>query len=150
MRLQDVMTTPVMTTTPDTSAQEAWEVLRAQRIQHLVVTENRRTVGVISAKDLGGRLGGRTREAATVADLMVPSAVTAPPDLHVRDAANLMRGRSIGCLPVVEGTKLVGIVTVSDLLGVLGRGAFRPVVRGKRWTLKHRGPRRRAVPMVGK
>jgi CBS domain-containing protein len=37
-----------------------------------------------------------------------------------------MRGRSIGCVPVVDRDRLVGIVTVSDLLEVLGRGIERP------------------------
>jgi CBS domain-containing protein len=50
-----------------------------------------------------------------------------------------MRGRTIGSLPVVEKGRLAGIVTVTDLLDLIGRGVERPVEKGKRWTLKHRG-----------
>jgi CBS domain-containing protein len=74
---------------------------------------------------------------------MAGDVVSAAPDLTVRQAANKLRGRVIGCLPVIDGKKLTGIVTFSDLLELLGRGAVRPVERGERWTLKHRGPRRR-------
>jgi hypothetical protein len=53
-----------------------------------------------------------------------------------------MRGRSIGCLVVTDAARVAGIITVADLLTLLGRGADRGVQRSKRWTLKHRGPRR--------
>jgi acetoin utilization protein AcuB len=57
----------------------------------------------------------------------------------------LLRGRTIGCLPVTEDGKLVGIVTTTDLLEAVGRGAERPVSKGKRRILKSRGPRRKGV-----
>ena len=69
--------------------------------------------------------------------------VTVEPTTTVRQAANLMRGRYLGCLPVVDGGKLVGMVTTSDLLELLGRGAIAPSPRAERWTLKGRGPRKR-------
>jgi len=65
--------------------------------------------------------------------------------MTLRQAANLLRGRTIGCLPVVEGGELVGILTTTDLLELIGRGAEKPVAKGKRWVLKGRGPRRRSV-----
>jgi hypothetical protein len=52
-----------------------------------------------------------------------------------------MRGHIIGCLPVIERGKVAGIGTLTDLLDLLGRGVQKPVAMGKRWTLKHRGPR---------
>jgi CBS domain-containing protein len=54
---------------------------------------------------------------------MTPYAVKARPEMAVRQAASLMRGWTIGCLPVVERGKLVGIVTVSDLLDLVAQGA---------------------------
>jgi CBS domain-containing protein len=137
------MSTPVETVEAKTPARDAWDRMRQDAIRHLVVVHGRDIVGVISSRDLGGPRGKVVRERATVGDLMVPAPVVADREMHVKDAANLMRGRSIGCLPIVgERGALVGIVTVFDLLEALGRGQERPVVRGKRWTLKHRGPRR--------
>jgi acetoin utilization protein AcuB len=52
---------------------------------------------------------------------MTAPVATAAPDTTVREAANLLRGRHIGCLPIVEDGRLVGIVTVADLLDLLAR-----------------------------
>jgi acetoin utilization protein AcuB len=113
--------------------------MRSAKIRHLVVVRGRKVLGVLSDRDLG--LG--TRE--SVVDVMTEHAISASPDMTIRKAANLLRGRSVGCLPVMEDGKLVGIVTTTDLLERIGRGAERPISRGKRWTLKGRGPRRKSV-----
>lgn len=76
-----------------------------------------------------------------ISDLMTRGAVTAAPDDTVRAAANRLRGRSLGCLPVVDGDRLVGLLTVSDVLELVGRGAERPTERGVRKTLRRRGAR---------
>ena len=78
------------------------------------------------------------RDEAPVSSLMSPHTVTVKPDTTLRRAANLMRGHVIGCLPVVEDGKLRGIITVSDLLDCLGRGAESPSPRGRRATLNRR------------
>ena len=86
---------------------------------------------------------------ATVADLMTPDPVTVDAQATVRQAANLIRGRTIGCLPITEGDRVVGIVTVSDLLEVLGRGVDRPA-KPERTTLSHRVPHRKQHRAFGK
>jgi CBS domain-containing protein len=54
-----------------------------------------------------------------------------------------MRGRSIGCLPVVEKGALRGIITVTDLLELIGKGAERPTARAQRAVMRGRGLRRK-------
>jgi CBS domain-containing protein len=77
-----------------------------------------------------------------VEELMTPSPVTVRPETPVRKAANMMRGRSIGSLVVTDDHgHLRGIVTVTDLLELLGRGLERPVVASMRRTLNHRARR---------
>jgi CBS domain-containing protein len=66
----------------------------------------------------------------------------------VRKAANLMRGRPIGCLPVIERGRLVGVVTVTDLLALLGHGIERPDHQ-TRAALHHRVPHGRAATASG-
>jgi CBS domain-containing protein len=116
MRVQDVMTEGVKTIAPAAAAEDAWNAMRLNRIHHLVVTKGERVVGVLSDRDAGGRRGASVRANSTVADLMTAPAVTVDPTMTVRQAANVMRGRSIGCLVVVESGHAIGIVTVSDLL----------------------------------
>jgi acetoin utilization protein AcuB len=149
MRVQDVMTAGVQTAKPSGKAEDAWELMRAKRIHHLVVTDGARIVGVLSDRDAGGPRGASLRAGRTVADLMTAPAVTVEPETTVRKAANLMRGRSIGCLVIERGGRAAGIVTVSDLLDLLGRGGDRSVEETKRWTLKHRAPHRKRARSTG-
>jgi acetoin utilization protein AcuB len=151
MRLCDVMTTFVHTARPEEPAEVAWNRMQLQQIHHLAVVDRQgRLVGVLSDRDLGGPHGAPVRAGRRVLDLMSCRPVTAPPDEKVRAVANLFRGRRISCLPVVEDGHLRGIVTVTDLLDLIGRGAERPIARGKRWTLRHRGRRDSAPARVGR
>jgi CBS domain-containing protein len=136
------MSEKVETVSPATPAEEAWNVMRVKGIHHLVVTEGRRIVGLLSDRDAGGRGGASIRRNHTVADLMTEKVVTVPAATTVRKAANLMRGRSIGCLVVASAGRATGIVTVADLLELIGRGLDRPVAATTRWTLKHKAPHR--------
>jgi CBS domain-containing protein len=79
---------------------------------------------------------------------MTAPAVTVEPTTTVRQAANVMRGRSIGCLIVVESGHAIGIVTVSDLLELVGRGLDRGAVTTDRHTLNHRTPHRKSKGAV--
>jgi len=124
-RLRDIMSDDVATTTPSEPAQSAWERMQARRLHHLVAVANGEIVGVISSNDLGGaRRATSSRMGRVVGELMTSRVVTASPAATLREAAKLMLGESIGCLPIVERGKLAGIVTVSDLLArVAGAGA---------------------------
>lgn len=140
MRVQDIMTDAVRTAFPAMPAEDAWQLMRQAAIHHLVVIDDSRLVGVVSDRDLGGVGGRALRKTKRVADVMTPQVVTVPPDTTVRKAANLMRGRAIGCLVVAVRDRVRGIVTVSDLLTLLGRGAERPAPTAVRATLNHRVP----------
>jgi CBS-domain-containing membrane protein len=142
MRLTDIMSTGVLTCTPETPAEQAWNTMRVNSVHHLVVVDDRRrVVGIASAGDLGGRRRLGAMASSVVADFMSAPVVCADEDTTVRSAANLLRGHAIGCLPVLREGTLVGIVTLSDMLELLGRGAEKPTARAERYTLKHRGNR---------
>jgi CBS domain-containing protein len=105
---------------PDETAPAAWDRMHAQRTDHLIVVREGRVVGVVSRHDLGGPSGGSHRRMGrSVADLMHKDVVTVSPSSSVRHAASLMRHHGIGCLPVVDRDRLVGMVTVSRLLELL-------------------------------
>jgi CBS domain-containing protein len=148
MRVIDVMSTPARVVAASATASAAWEAMRLHRTRHLVVTSTEgRVVGVVSASDLGGRRGEPFRNGRLVSDLMTEKVVSAAPDTTVREAANLMRGHAVNCLPVFKGNRLTGIVTALDLLELIGRGAERPVAKAERRILKDRGqePQRQAA-----
>ena len=144
MRVFEVMTSEVEIVSPTTKAADAANRMRMNQIRHLVVKDGRAIVGVLSDRDVRSR-GEVDLAQRSVADLMTRSAVSIGPNDTVRAAANVMRGRTLGCLPVVERGKLVGIVTVTDLLELLGRGADRrtqPARAATHYRVPHRKQRR--------
>jgi len=149
MRVSEIMNAPVHTIGADEPATAAWETMRLRRTHHLVVTgEEGRVTGVISASDLGGKQGEVVRARRRVSDLMTEKVVVAHSETTVREAANLMRGHEVNCLPVFDGRgRLKGIVTVVDLLELIGHGTERPTKAAPRAVLKSRGvvPRQAAV-----
>jgi CBS domain-containing protein len=149
MRVSDIMSAPVHTIGADEPATAAWEAMRLHRTRHLVVSgEEGRVIGVISASDLGGKHGELIRARRRISDLMTEKLVVAQVETTVREAANLMRGHGVNCLPVCDGRgRLKGIVTIVDLLELIGRGTERPTKAAPRAVLKSRGvvPRQATV-----
>lgn len=142
MRVRELMTERVQTVPLQMPADDAWEIMRRQRVHHLVVMDGQKIAGVLSDRDAGGRSGASVRACRTVADLMTANVATVAPSDTIRSIANLMRGRTIGCVPVVEKNRLVGIVTLFDLLQLLGRGVDRPA-KSSRPSATHRVPHRK-------
>lgn len=149
MQISDVMTKRVQVVPRSMNAEDAWTLMRQKRIHHLVVTDGKHLEGIASTEDFGGKTGEAIRKGRTVGDLMQRNVVTVPPGASTKKVANLMRGRTIGSAIVTESGHIVGIVTVSDLLELLGRGGERGVDRGKRWTLKHRVPHEKKRSATG-
>ncbi len=121
-RLASLMRRPVATTHPDRTGEEAWKEMQGRGIHHLVVVRGSQVIGILSDRDLGGPRGAAVRSGRRVADLMSSRVVKADPGMTVRQAASLCRSLGISCLPVVEESRLVGIVTVTDFLDALIRG----------------------------
>jgi acetoin utilization protein AcuB len=145
-QVRDVMTPAPLTIDPDAPLGTATAVMRERRFRHLpVVDEAGRLVGMVTDRDLGvldsapgeyltGADRGRLRALASrlddvrVRDVMTWDAVTISPAAPVAQAAAVMASARVGCLPVVDGGQLVGIVTASDALRALA--ATLPCVRG--------------------
>ena len=124
--VRDSMTREVAVLSPQSTAAEALGLCRERRIRHLPVLEEERLVGIVSDRDLRSAapaLGDPGRASALeelrIQDVMTREVVTAHPGDPIEEAANRMRERRIGCLPVVVGGELVGIITSSDVMEAL-------------------------------
>jgi acetoin utilization protein AcuB len=138
MRLSEIMSSPAITIRSTASAAEAAVQMERARIRHLVVLNGRQITGVLCDHDLRGVEPGRR-----VAELISAPAVTLPANADVQEAARLLRGPDVGGIAILAGKRLAGIVTTSDLLALLGRGAVRVAETTPKWTLPRRGPTHR-------
>lgn len=137
MRVYEVMSKAVETVKAKVAASEAKTRMRRKKIHHLVVTNGSQLEGVVSERDLGGPKLLKTLGKQTVGDLMTSPVLTVTTRTPLRRAAALMKGRSVGSLVVTSANgKVAGIVTVSDLLGLL---ALKPEHRSNRDLRRARG-----------
>jgi CBS domain-containing protein len=113
---------------------EADSMMRAERIRHLpILNDSGHLVGIVSQRDLmvnalvralgfGTATRDRAYASVLVKDVMTEEVVTATSETPIDRAARIMAERKIGCLPVVDGEELVGILTETDLMAAVARG----------------------------
>jgi CBS domain-containing membrane protein len=133
-RLKDIMTRDVLTVGRNDQLAVADTLMKQARIRHLPVLDADGAVcGVISQRDLfrgallralgfGGRAEDRMLKQVAVKEIMSDRVHTAPPDMTVAEAARFMIEHKIGCLPVVDGGKLSGLVTETDFVRLIADG----------------------------
>ena len=108
------MSRVVISVRPADTVAIARDRLRANQIHHLLVVDGERTVGVVSMRDLAGKL-----DTALVETVMAQEVATIDAEATLRRAASMMIRGTTGCLPVLENGKLAGIITTTDLMRVL-------------------------------
>ena len=116
MRVGEIMNKDPITIGPETRVGQALQLMQQHQIRHLPVIENASMVGWISARTLREVLLASMLEVITVGDVMVQAPISVTPDTSVEEAARLVHEHRIGGMPVLEGEKLVGVLTVNDLL----------------------------------
>jgi len=126
MLVRDVMTANVVTITEDTTVYDAREVMRSHKIERLPVVEEDKLLGLLTKNEVLKALPspGMARSMweltmilhkMKVKDIMKTRVITANPDMTVESAIALAQHRKVGCLPVMENNKLIGIVTTNDV-----------------------------------
>ncbi len=134
MNIAELMTRNLVTVRPEASVDQAMELMDEHDVRHLPVVHGGRLAGVLSDRDLleaTGWLAPRQREVlevqvGTVAECM-HDPVSAPEDADLSTALACIVEQRIGCLPIVRGEELVGVMTDADVLG-----AYAQACRGGR------------------
>jgi CBS domain-containing protein len=103
---------------PDESVFEAIRIMAEKGIGSLVVTDNERLVGIISERDYARKvvLQGRTAQTTAVREIMTTRVVYARPEQTVQECMAVITDKRIRHLPVLDGTKLIGIISSGDLI----------------------------------
>ena len=128
MSVRDRMSRRVLTVRPEARLSAAAQLMRTRQIRHLPVVDRAgRLVGMVTARDLRQALFAPAVQAETedvlglletlvVGDVMTRGVLRVRAATSIRDAARLMRERKLGALPVVEGERLIGLLTETDVL----------------------------------
>jgi len=128
-----IMVTDVVALDRNASLGSAKDIMDHRRLRHFPVVEDGNVVGVVSQRDLfraslASMLGYEERtEKAFLDNLSIKGIMSDPPiivtaDTGISEAGRLMVEKKVGCLPVVDGKRLIGLVTETDFLKVLGGG----------------------------
>jgi CBS domain-containing protein len=141
--VRDLMTREVLCVQPGDNLQEVYDLMADHHVRHIVVVDEDGDLrGLVSHRDLLRsspieRLDlplSLTRdilEEVRVQEVMTSEVQTAEPDLSLAEAARTMFDDKLGCLPVVEGSRLVGILTESDFVRHYARTAERQTPSGR-------------------
>jgi acetoin utilization protein AcuB len=123
MLVREMMRSPVITIQAEARLQEASQLFHSRGFRHLPVLDGERLVGVLTDRDLRWATSSLCPEPRTLEDTvrtaMNRQPITVDPLDPVEDAARIMREHKIGCLPVMDGPELVGILTGMDILDTL-------------------------------
>lgn len=117
------MTKAVIVAAPEDSLERAAQLLARHRIHRLPVVQGDRLVGIVSDTDIrnAALVSAQAKEpaAATVGEIMTREVITVNPWDTVEDALLILQKKRLGALPVVDGGRLVGIITKADVLSAL-------------------------------
>jgi acetoin utilization protein AcuB len=123
MLVKEIMRTPVTVVPVEATIGEADQLLHSRGFRHLPVVDRGRLVGVLTDRDIRFATSSLCHEPLRGEDpvtlAMSSPPLTADPLDPVEDAARIMRANKIGCLPVLDGGELVGMLTGMDLLDAL-------------------------------
>lgn len=127
MQVRELMTGAPITVSPDTPVYEARQLMLKEGFRHLIVTERDRLVGIVTDRDIRLNLPSQATSLSvwevnylltrlTVGQVMSKTVITVGPDRDAHDAARVMLEHKIGALPVMDGERVVGILTETDIL----------------------------------
>ncbi|MBI2921350.1 MAG: CBS domain-containing protein [Planctomycetes bacterium] len=123
MLVKNWMSSPPVVIAPGIRAQTALDFMEKHRIRRLPVVQSGALVGIVTRSDLESALGRHGRAAAhsrrTVEEFMTPGPLTVSPMDTLESVSQLMLRHKISGVPVVNGEKIVGILTESDLFQAL-------------------------------
>ncbi len=127
MKVREIMVKEVATLDINDELSLANDIMRLGRIRHLPVVDGTRLAGIISERDLfrtslaealgyGTKASRDLMKTLRIKDIMVTEVMIVSPETNLCDAVRIMVDKKIGCLPVVENERLVGLITETDIL----------------------------------
>jgi len=117
MKIEEVMIKNVVALQEDVTAYDAVKLMNEKKIGCLVVLQYGQVVGILTERDLLERVLEKCKnpKETKITEIMTKRVIVGKPDMQLDEAAQLMFERKVKKLPIVEGNRLVGLVTLTDL-----------------------------------
>ena len=121
MQIKNLMSEEIITVDKDQNLSDALKLLRKHNVSRLPVINNKELVGIISERDIANKLGSSKYESMPasrlhISSVMVKDVITVPQTMQLGEVAKLMLEKGIGSVPVMDGDKMVGIVSKADFV----------------------------------
>ena len=127
MKISEIMTQAAVTDSADDTLAEACSRMREAQTGSLLVMEGQRLIGIVTERDvLKSVAQGLDPKETPLTEVMTTDIITIGPMTTLKEAAKIMASKWIRHLPVVEGAKVVGIISQRDLTGVLAEALHEP------------------------
>jgi CBS domain-containing protein len=126
MRISEIMTEAAVVDSPDDTLEAAARKMWEQQTGSLLVLDGQELLGIVTERDVLKAVATGTPMDTPVSDLMTKDLITVEPGTSLREAAAIMTEKWIRHLPVLEGGRLLGIVSQRDLSGVLAGALNEP------------------------
>ncbi|MGZ8424363.1 MAG: CBS domain-containing protein [Candidatus Binatia bacterium] len=125
--VREIMMGSPVTLKPEDTLDLANDVIALGRIRHIPIVDGSRLVGIVTERDLIGAAAAQIfglkqksksalLKSVLIKEVMKKRVITAAPDTPIKDIAQLMANKKIGCVPVVSDGMVVGLVTTTDIL----------------------------------
>lgn len=117
MKVSERMTANPVTVEPSATAKDAAEIMKKENLGTVLVAEGDRLRGLVTDRQIATKVvaAGKDPEETRVSEFMTKSPVTASPDMEMEDASRIIGENGIRRVPVVQGERLMGIISAADI-----------------------------------
>lgn len=116
MKVKKRMAKKLVTTKKDATVADAINLMKKHSIRHLPVVEEGELLGWVTERDIREAYLASLIEQVSMGDIMIKDPIIISPEANLEEAAELLYRHGIGGLPVVDNGKLVGVITVADIM----------------------------------
>ncbi len=127
MKISEIMTKAAVTDSAAETLADACDKMRHAQTSSILIMDGERMVGIVTERDVVKCIArGLDPKETTLKDVMTTDIVTIGPMTTLKEAANIMATKWIRHLPIVEGSRVVGMISQRDLTGVLAAALHEP------------------------
>ncbi len=127
MKISEIMTKAAVTDSADDTLAQACDKMRHAQTSSMLIMDGDRLVGIVTERDVVKTIAqGLDPKETSLKDIMTTDIVTIGPMTTLKEAANIMATKWIRHLPILEGSKVVGMISQRDLTGVLAGALHEP------------------------